>query len=1665
MAASSLRQHQVGRYLLGWGVQQCLIDHGQLVTVRSFTDQGAMVVNEGGRLIQLHFDVALPSPRAMSKLQCWMKMLRRSCERSAPIRMLGLQSRPDGSMAATEQSIFILQNQMVDRHDWRLFEIFAGGYGGWGRSSRWLQEKQNFVNINLIGGMEVQPECSEYWGKNQQRHGEVLTCDATRFSSWEAMNEKEPNLLSISSPCQSFSFAGSQAGWNSYLSATLAIALWYSYLSGYQVVMVENVHGLKGDRQNWHFFQELCAFCGYEIIFQTSMDMTSCHPVERQRLLVILQAKEDAKGFIDVSHAWLNEIYGSTTLWGTNRWFTLPNEFEQLMALSDDLIPKYADLQRLPANMRMPYQMMNPQEVLYARMAKSNQPLKSGTIMAQYGNQHNLRGAILGSLRKTATGYRFFHPLELVASMGTTSEVHLPSDSKIANMIAGNAISEFHALVVLLSLLHGVVPETNPANLLKQHASECLHSKNCAFTMLGADVVLTYGTTPARIITIGNSAIDPPFYCKIEKGTRSRSLVEAEMKLHPHKRGVGLFDSDDQIMEDEELIDSFSLALVHSDVVPLQFPFGVVLNWSGGSVRVDVPHTATISECMINGCPAKDMTWITSDSKVLPHDAMLGWGRTLTTHEDWGWPPEKIQGEIMIVRVLYGEITQQWLSHDANESLDDLLHAEQALAGAGCRVVEACDRNGSLMPQSTKLRNVEMVVVRFQQPHTYVQITMQVENEVTTNFWPQGTRVFQMCDRLPGQIPVNDNGQELPWDVPIFRPMSIRIIYPDDEESDRDDTSVVTLTPTVPFTIQEDQPPLENAASQNLSIAEIIRGATDNVTTAMLRASHMSEGDGHFRRSQRLNLLCMRGLAMGDDEMSGHLRSIQTRTEANVIGIASWNEQCCHWRIHHEWFAEWIIDHEKTNVGVIHFQSHWAPFRFRPYSGTLEIWNDYDLGPQQGQELLRDLRLVDGNLEVYPMQSLPECCGFQSILMLETKLNIQPSEEENAADADLLNAWVSDSTNAQYQAAVQRCDNPVISMAVKRMRRQFIANVLQIPSMPKYHGMGKEESHHQKLRLSGQISSVLIARGHPGPEALQVGQELSKQEGLQLRDLTNHKEQKAYGLIIEACERFGIAIQCSKQSQAIRKLQTFFRAKHHQQKMATQKQYDIKQLTFVPKSWMIQNGQFVDPQLNFSASSRGLSLAYIDEISDLAKKGKLLTQESNSVLTMEKPQCVDDVKTEQVIASVEDASSNRALMKFWMTHFGLRPVIRAPLKSGNVDIEGTHTLALHVHREFVGEPFWAKMIESPAKVVLAAMRDDTMEAARVFSRRWTLKSRPADPALADAFSVLVIVENSQLDKWLSKSGMTQPPIFTQIKKQEDGSDASAKYRIIWLGRQLTDALSQTSSLKHHAGMILKPPMSFGARIHVDHFDEGWKALKGNDPVPVTLEVKYKYQLSNLPDNIKAQDIENWSKQMGWECRVLRRFNNGSFLVGASTSIPSLHLSLNGCSILVSDFIEAKKTSGCVIAGKLQASAPKMYDTVQDLTEDPWHGQSLSMPHQPKPTMISNPGAWSRYQPTNGSNATSASQSGNESRFVAIETEVQQLKEQLKSNHAESQSRIHQLDTRMGTIQHDLQQSLREALKEQSASLISTFEALIKTPQAPTEQREPRERSRSKGRGS
>lgn len=162
-------------------------------------------------------------------------------------------------------------------------------------------------------------------------------------------------------------------------------------------------------------------------------------------------------------------------------------------------------------------------------------------------------------------------------------------------------------------------------------------------------------------------------------------------------------------------------------------------------------------------------------------------------------------------------------------------------------------------------------------------------------------------------------------------------------------------------------------------------------------------------------------------------------------------------------------------------------------------------------------------------------------------------------------------------------------------------------NIPKFSWYGKHET--------GRETGIHLSKGHSDEEPARVGHYLAEHHALQVRSLPNNKIDRAYNEMLQVCIEHQVPLSDSSKASAIKKLQQFFRRKAPQKKSGNPKQapLDLKGLSYVPKTFMVENGPFLDPMPTWSAGQKGLAVASLSDIMPVINQGKLLVVEYNSV--------------------------------------------------------------------------------------------------------------------------------------------------------------------------------------------------------------------------------------------------------------------------------------------------------------------------------------------------------------------------------------------------------------------------------------------------------------------
>lgn len=413
---------------------------------------------------------------------------------------------------------------------------------------------------------------------------------------------------------------------------------------------------------------------------------------------------------------------------------------------------------------------------------------------------------------------------------------------------------------------------------------------------------------------------------------------------------------------------------------------------------------------------------------------------------------------------------------------------------------------------------------------------------------------------------------------------------------------------------------------------------------------------------------------------------------------------------------------------------------------------------------------------------------------------------------------------------------------------------------------------------------------------------------------------------------------------------------------------------------------------------------------------------------------------------MSDEAGNRALVRICLVHFGAAKVAPTSVHGSDVMIESQQSTVVvaNVYKNLSDQDFWESLVAGPAKTIMSALRNesDELPVLQVWSRRWTRANRYADAKDADAFSLLLRVPSDDLPKWLRKSGTGQNPIFTSAKIMADDATSVDMHRVIWTSKSIHEATASLLSIPDHAGLVHRYPNSYGVRVEAKRFATAWQELRGDEPVPSQIPVKIKFVLTGVPHGVNGPTLEKWSKSVNWPLRALKRFSDGKYLVGAEKDPPAYHMMLDRAQVLIAEHQNRnQRKPPSIILGKLQLPQHDAAATDRGVDElflnDPW---KKAAPPVPVTRTATKPAELTGVPPSEATTELMAKQS---TRLATVESELLQIKSQIAADQQATQQRFTQMDSTINGMADQLKQSLEEALRQQSANLVHTFETLLK----------------------
>lgn len=170
-------------------------------------------------------------------------------------------------------------------------------------------------------------------------------------------------------------------------------------------------------------------------------------------------------------------------------------------------------------------------------------------------------------------------------------------------------------------------------------------------------------------------------------------------------------------------------------------------------------------------------------------------------------------------------------------------------------------------------------------------------------------------------------------------------------------------------------------------------------------------------------------------------------------------------------------------------------------------------------------------------------------------------------------------------------------------------------------------------------------------------------------------------------------------------------------------------------------------------------------------------------------------------------------------------------------------------------------------------------------------------------------------------------------------------------------------------------------------------------------------------------------------------------MGAENEVPTNNLMIQNKQIICQPYIDKSvKAAPPIVIGKLNLHENMQGIVEEDplFTNDPWAkyrpGMEASGPSQPrKQRPITKGDSNMQVEDSDNTNDVVARQSA---RIAVMEDQLKNLHDQMAADQKSNQQRFTQLDQNISSVASGLRGTLEAALKQQSESLIATFDTLL-----------------------
>ena len=441
-----------------------------------------------------------------------------------------------------------------------------------------------------------------------------------------------------------------------------------------------------------------------------------------------------------------------------------------------------------------------------------------------------------------------------------------------------------------------------------------------------------------------------------------------------------------------------------------------------------------------------------------------------------------------------------------------------------------------------------------------------------------------------------------------------------------------------------------------------------------------------------------------------------------------------------------------------------------------------------------------------------------------------------------------------------------------------------------------------------------------------------------------------------------------------------------------------------------------------------------------------------AIITLFRTDLSSDLPTpKEVTFPVLDGRARQSIARGHLWQLGEKRIKLSP-NSQPIVTDDTMVLACTIWKDECTDQQWQLATTQLVKTAFQMIEDvDTKSLVlQVWGRSYRDHQKRTEPIHAMSGQFHLRIFTKDVEKFLQVSGVSA--VYFTPKNESHLSHPG--WGMIWLKDKVEVKIACEKATCHSG--IARSKDRYALRVVSDKIEAIAKEVHPTNPPKHSLPVDRLYKVEPLPLGITPQHIVTWAKNLGWEVRVIKMLGKSAALLGTSQGPPHEHMMMGDNSILIrhvkTDRNKASKTS--LVAGPRpivnKASFAEGFKTGVDgvFQNDPWanfKGTGAVASDQNKVANVA--GARAVDGPTNAKfHALEDRLSKYEDALNEIRGEQKQVVEHIKQQEDVVNKRFQSVETKLGSVQQNLEQSMEaaivRAMGSQEKKLDAKFDKLL-----------------------